>query len=82
MRRAELEAVVVQVEGVEYATGLRLARPDGSGGYTDIDELALERWEVPQLVAFTVVAGAPLAPGEAYQPPPAGVLVPLPPAVC
>ena len=82
VRRAELEAVVVQVEGVEYATGLRLGRPDGAGGYTDIDELALQRWEVPHLVAFTVVDGEPLAPGTAYTPPDPGTLVPLPPDVC
>ena len=82
VRRAELEAVVVQVEGVEYATGLTLAVPDGTG-YTEVGQLELARWEVPHLVDLAVVSGDPLPPGAAYQPAePPGVLVPLPPEVC
>lgn len=81
VRRAELEAVVVQVEGVEYATGLTLALDD-DGTYTPVEEVSLERWQVPRLTAFTVVAGDPLKPGEQYEPAPPGSLVPLPPDVC
>jgi hypothetical protein len=81
VRRAELEAVVVQVEGVEYATGLTLALDD-DGTYTEVDEVVLDRWQVPQLTAFTVVAGDPLKPGKGYDPAPTGPFVPLPPDVC
>jgi len=82
VRRAELEAVVVQVEGVEYVNGLTLAVPSGAG-YTEIGQLDLAKWEVPQLVDLAVVSGDPLPPGTAYQPAdPPGVLVPLPPEVC
>jgi predicted phage baseplate assembly protein len=87
IRRAELEAVAVQVEGVEYVEKeLLLARPDGSGGWMPSPLIELRRWEVPELVAVTVVAGSPpLPPGEGYEPPPdpdEAVLVPLPPEVC
>jgi Baseplate J-like protein len=87
VRRAELEAVAVQVEGVDYATGLLLSLPPASGGgQPPIDELALDRWEVPELVELTVVANQlPLAPGTTNTPePPEGddVFVPLPPEVC
>jgi len=83
VRIAELEAVAVQVEGVEYVTGSALGVPDGSGGFVQVDVVALERWEVPQLVDLAVVAGQPLPIGAPYQPAaPAGTLVPLPPDVC
>ena len=83
MRIAELEAVAVQVEGVEYVTGSALGVPDGSGGHTAADVVELERWEVPELVGLAVVSGDPLPIGEAYQPPPPdGIPVPLPPDVC
>ncbi|HJU03146.1 MAG TPA: putative baseplate assembly protein [Actinomycetes bacterium] len=87
IRRAELEAVAVQVEGVEFLDGLRLAVPDGAGGWTEVPTVALERWQVPELTEITVVEGEPLAPGASYQPaPPATrpgtVLVPLPREVC
>jgi hypothetical protein len=82
VRRAELEAVVVQVEGVEYVTGLVLAVPD-SAGYSEVGQLELAKWEVPQLIDLAVVSGDPLPPGAAYQPAePPGVIVPLPPEVC
>ena len=83
VRIAELEAVAVQVEGVEYVTGSALGVPDGSGGHTEVDVVPLERWEVPELVDLAVVAGARLAIGVPYQPPPPdGTPVPLPPDVC
>jgi predicted phage baseplate assembly protein len=83
VRIAELEAVAVQVEGVEYVTGSALGVPAGSGGFTGVDVVALARWEVPQLVDLAVVAGPPLPIGVPYQPAdPDGTLVPLPPDVC
>jgi predicted phage baseplate assembly protein len=84
VRRAELEAVVVQVEGVDAVNDLILAEPNPAGtSYRVVPELALGKWEVPELVALAVVSGDPLPAGEAYQPPaPTGTSVPLPPDVC
>jgi predicted phage baseplate assembly protein len=80
VRRAELEAVAVQVEGVEFLTGLLLAEP-GAAGPAEL--VTLERWEAPQIVDVTVVAGPPLPTGTPYQPaPPSTTPVPLPPDVC
>ena len=82
VRVAELEAVAVQVEGVEYVTGSALAREVG-GALTPVPEVGIERWEVPELVSLTVVSGDPLPPGAAYESDgPDGVLVPLPREVC
>ena len=87
VRRAELEAVAVQVDGVEFIEDLRLAVPDGAGGWTDQPLVQLQPWQVPELVDITVVQGQPLAPGSGYQPnpstDPAGtVIAPLPREVC
>ena len=83
VRIAELEAVAVQVEGVEFVTGSQLGEPDGSGGYDETDAVNLDRWEVPELVDLAVAAGAPLPIGQAHRPvDPEGTLVPLPPDVC
>ncbi|MGH3372451.1 MAG: putative baseplate assembly protein [Nocardioidaceae bacterium] len=89
IRRAELEAVAVQVEGVEFleGEGLRLAVPDGAGGWREVPTVVLERWQVPELAEITVVEGEPLEPGAEYQPSPPStqpgtVLVPLPREVC
>jgi predicted phage baseplate assembly protein len=88
IRRAELEAVAVQVEGVELleGDGLRLAVPSASG-WREVATVALERWQVPELAEITVVEGAPLEPGASYQPAPPStrpgtVVVPLPREVC
>lgn len=82
VRAAELEAVAVQVEGVEYVVGSALARLEGDEA-DPVDEVRLERWELPELASLTVVAGAPLAPGAPYEVAgPEDVLVPLPPDVC
>jgi len=75
---AELEAAVLQVEGVEYLEGLGVAQYDAAsaswiGGRV---ELALD--EVPQLAEVTVVEGAPLTPGEAIEPASGGPFVPVP----
>ena len=46
----------------------------------------LERYQLPEIIDLTVVSGAPLDPGSAYQPlPPATpgvVIAPLPRDVC
>lgn len=82
VRRSELEAVTVQVEGVEYMTDLLLAVPGGTG-YQTAETIELARWEVPEVVDVTVVSGDPLPPGEPYEPaPPTTQPVPLPPDVC
>jgi Baseplate J-like protein len=88
IRRAELEAVAVQVEGVEYVEDqLLLARLVAPDTWLPEQLIQLRRWEVPELAAVTVVAGSPLPPGVGYVPPttpgsPSPVVVPLPPEVC
>ncbi|MEU5952103.1 putative baseplate assembly protein [Streptomyces sp. NPDC047525] len=90
VRGAELEAVAVQVEGVEFleGDGLRLAVWDGTQDddpWRKVPRVELRRWQVPELADITVVAGEPLKPGAGYQPPPAPsdtVYVPLPREVC
>ena len=85
VRRAELEAVCAQVEGVEYVEDdLQLGVPADAGGWTTGPLVELDRWEVPQLVAITVVEGPPLPVGTGYEPgsPDDPALVPLPPDVC
>jgi hypothetical protein len=95
VRRAELEAIAVQVEGVDYIVDdLRLAARNpgtpGTGGtsavWQQLDLVELAPWEVPQLSAITVVGGTPPAAGKGYQPPADhdmdALIVPLPPDVC
>jgi predicted phage baseplate assembly protein len=86
VRRQELEAVTVQVEGVEYLEGLALAERTASGSWSDASLVELGRWEVPELVEITVVEGSPLEPGEAPAPSPeipeGTVLAPLAEDVC
>jgi predicted phage baseplate assembly protein len=90
VRRAELEAVAVQVEGVEYLEGeLQLAvgsrAPDGAVTWTVVPRVDLLDWEVPQLTAITVTRGSALSVGSGYTPAPGPgdpILVPLPPEVC
>jgi hypothetical protein len=82
----ELEAAALQVDGVEYLEGLRLAIEvtDGSGParfeeQSDPPTVLLAPYEVPSLVGITVVAGPPLEPGESVEPaPPPQVPVPIP----
>lgn len=92
LRRAELEAVCAQVDGVEYVEReLLLAEPrqvvvDGmeTTAWPPVSTVALERWEVPEVVALSVVGGEPLPISAPYGPDPtnAPALVPLPPDVC
>ncbi|MFE2147278.1 baseplate J/gp47 family protein, partial [Streptomyces sp. NPDC059456] len=86
VRRAELEAVAVQVEGLEYLEDeLLLARRTGTQ-WTPLPLVPLHPWEVPRVAEITVVTGSPLPVGAGYAtpPPPPGdpVVVPLPPEVC
>jgi hypothetical protein len=84
VRRAELEAVAVQVEGVEYLRGDGLLLTDGTGPPTEL--VTLEAWQLPRITSCIVVGGRdPLPPGTGVTPAPSDpgkVPVPLPPDVC
>ncbi|MEV7888946.1 putative baseplate assembly protein [Streptomyces sp. NPDC002817] len=87
VRGAELEAVAVQVEGVDYLQGLSLAEESGDRDHPwrTVTQVVLRPWEVAELADITVVAGPPLEPGAGYRPPPGPgdvVQVPLPREVC
>jgi predicted phage baseplate assembly protein len=82
VRRAELEAVAVQVDGVEYLEDMILGAVQPSG-VVELGLIPMERWQVPELAEITVVSGPPLPLGSAYAPaPPEKVPVPLPPDEC
>jgi predicted phage baseplate assembly protein len=70
----ELEAAVLQVEGVEYVEGLRIAEPvvqaDGDEVWAERSVVELAPYEVVELAEITVVSGPPLAPGQTLEPPP------------
>lgn len=68
----ELEAAALQVEGVEYLEGLRVAEPGAADSGDDCapQTVTLRPYEVPELVGITVVEGPPLTPGEGFAPPP------------
>jgi predicted phage baseplate assembly protein len=95
VRRAELEAVCTQVDGVEAIVGrLKLARIErpapAPGNPTPAPivhkskEVTLEKWEVPELSTVSVVGGSalPVTADPVTSPPTGPVLVPLPPEVC
>ncbi|NPC44591.1 putative baseplate assembly protein [Nocardioides sp. zg-1230] len=87
VRRAELEAVAVQVEGVDSLDGeLLLARQLEDDSWLGEATVRLRDWEVPELAVITAVSGTPLPIGVGYVPPPDPetdpVVVPLPPEVC
>lgn len=77
----ELEAAALQVEGLEFLEGLSLAEETAPGEWEPRDapaRVTLEPWEVPELAEITVVAGPPLEPGQAPEPPPpTGAPVPV-----
>ncbi len=85
VRSAELEAVAVQVEGVEYLAGLRVGEIV-NGAVQEGPLIELKKWEVPAIGTATVVPGNPLPPGvdPTPKPPPPTQppIVPLPPEVC
>jgi hypothetical protein len=75
----ELEAAALQVEGVEFLEGLRVAGWVPATGTWQEGTVTLRPWEVPHLTELTVIEGAPLVPGEPLGPPPAAkVPVPFP----
>jgi predicted phage baseplate assembly protein len=82
IRRAELEAIAVQVEGVEYLQDLLLGWVTAAGIVQE-SLIDLERWQVPAITGLTVAIGDPLDFGQQEAPkPPPGVPVPLPVEVC
>lgn len=75
----ELEAAALQVEGVEYLESLAVAQWDDNTQSWLPGTVKLERDEVPELAAITVVEGPGKPPGEDLAPPaPAGPIVPVP----
>jgi predicted phage baseplate assembly protein len=83
VRRAELEAVAVQVDGVEYVEDDLLLGVPENNGVRQVGRVDLERWQVSQVTDIAVVAGPALPLGDTYDPPePPKIPVPLPPEVC
>ena len=79
----ELVAAALQVDGVRLIEGVTLAwRADESSGWTTVTNppvVPLQSWQVPELIAITVVEGAPLPPAETVAPAsPPQVPVPIP----
>jgi hypothetical protein len=79
----ELEAAALQVDGVEYIEGIRVAervrQSDGTDAWTERSAVVLQPYEVVELAEITVVGGAPLVPGQAVTPPPlSGDRLPVP----
>lgn len=89
---AELEAAALQVEGVQYLTGLKVAWQESAtapwqqgsafldSGVTIANSVKLQLYEVPELVAIAVVEGPlNIEPEEGIEiQPPNGVPLPLP----
>jgi predicted phage baseplate assembly protein len=76
----ELEAAALQVEGLEFLTGLRVAQWSDEDGWQEpaLSRVELATWEVPELTDISVTAGDPLPPGQAPTPPgPPGPPVPV-----
>jgi hypothetical protein len=88
VRRAELEAVCAQVDGVEYIEDeLKLAaqtQQPAAVTWQPLSVVDLEKWEVPEVAHVTVAPGAPLPIDATYgeEPPGQPALIPLPPDVC
>jgi len=77
----ELEAAVLQVEGVQFveADGVAVARlASGSLDSWVTGTVELGPNEVPVLAAITVVQGPRLEPGAAFTPPPSKTPIPVP----
>jgi len=72
----ELEAAVLQVEGVEYVEALYVA--DVSGAAPVPGTVRLACWEVPALTALTVVSGTPPPAGTGDPQPLSGPAAPAP----
>ncbi len=89
----ELEAAALQVEGVEFLEGLRVAAwnegtaswdeavvsgPGDSGAGCPTATVTLALDEVPELAAVTVIEGPPEEPGAGIEPELTGTPVPIP----
>lgn len=80
----ELEGVAMQVEGVEYVEGLRLAGWQGNGsqggGWQEQGAVAMAPWEVPEVAAIAVVDDQTPVPDPArgIEPPLTAPAVPVP----
>jgi len=73
----ELEAAVLQVDGVDFIDELKVA--DLAGSVPQPGTVELEGWEVPHLAELTVVVGTPPDPGTGgVSPPPSPAPVPVP----
>jgi predicted phage baseplate assembly protein len=72
----ELEAAVLQVDGVDFIEELKVADLSGPPVQGSVE---LEGWEVPELAELTVVVGTPPDPGTGgVGPPPGAPPVPVP----
>jgi hypothetical protein len=65
VRSLELEVIISQVPGVSEVNGVLLFLPQNGGGYQQIPtnssgnaELALESWQLPEVLQVSVTAGA------------------------
>jgi len=75
----ELEAAALQVEGVEFLTGLNVAGFNETTKTWVPGSVDLAMYEVPELAEITVVDGPPSPAGEAITPPATdAVPVPIP----
>ena len=85
----ELEAAVLQVEGVDFLDGLEVGEVvdvvDEVDGLEQVvgtevvpGTVELEGWEVVELAEVTVVVGPPPPPGTSITPPPGPAPVPVP----
>lgn len=74
----ELEAVALQVEGVEFLEGLNVAGWDETGGAWVPGSVELEIYEVPELTEIAVVDGLPVPEAGERIVPPLSTTVPVP----
>jgi hypothetical protein len=73
----ELEAAVLQVDGVDFIEDLKVA--DLSGAEPVGGTVELDGWEVPELTELSVVIGGDVPdPGVGVTPPPSKDPVPVP----
>ena len=75
VRRAELEAVAVQVEGVDYLEGLLLAEIIPGVPPVQTELVNFQRWELPALAQITVVGATVGGSGAGRVPLPTGAQV-------
>jgi hypothetical protein len=76
----ELEAAALQVEGVEYLEGLKVADLAADGTWVSATTVTLKPYEVVELTEITVLANMPpLDPGTPLTPPDTGIApIPVP----